>query len=302
MYRVRDYMEQLLGSGMTAERAQQVIAQWSGGGGIEMVDLVKLRRHFLMSTLLPVLQQRLPHALIDVALTSLSFWSLGLLPAADEQLLHPALRGALVAVNLLLLALADGHGNLMRAAQGSPVAAALAEVDVERVMAAAAAAIRHAKRTAAAATAAAATPAAAESAARASGGGSLASALSSLDSFLVLQQAASGATSGGAGSGYGKYSTSGGATAAFDAVAELGMTPDEAAAVAAMYARFGDSSRGGRIGDYEFRRLLQEAGFPPLTESERALALLLADPDKKGWLSFRDWATWWANSPPAQDE
>ncbi len=38
-----------------------------------------------------------------MGLTALCFWALGQLPAADEALLHPALRGALVAANLMAL-------------------------------------------------------------------------------------------------------------------------------------------------------------------------------------------------------
>ncbi|KAG2429631.1 hypothetical protein HXX76_010862 [Chlamydomonas incerta] len=318
-------MSQLVLSGMSAERAAHIIQQWSGGGGAARVDLSKLRRHFLLATLLPTLQQRLPSALVDICLTSASFWSLGLLPTADESLLHPALRGALVAINLLLLvhfascslrttgrvirignaavsfskqaelvllalqALADGHGALIAAAQGSPLAAVLAadsDVDLDSVMAASAAAMAHAKAAAAGAPAAAAVTAAAPAAAS-----SPQSALSSLDSFLVLAAAAAGSA---AATGAGGRATS--ASGGFDAVADLGLSADEAAAAAAAYSRYGDSGRGGRIGDYELRRLLQEAGAPGLSPTELSLVLLLHDPDKKGWLSFRDWATWWAGA------
>ncbi|KAG2429669.1 hypothetical protein HYH02_014007 [Chlamydomonas schloesseri] len=328
---VRDYMAQLVAGGMRAERAAHIIARWSGGGGAGAVDLTKLRRHFMLATLLPTLQQRLPSALIDICLTSASFWSLGLLPTADESLLHPALRGALVAVNLLLLVhfascslrttgrvirignaavtfskqaelvllalqgLADGHGAIIAAAQGSPLAAVLAaadaDVDLDRVMAASAAAMAHAKAGGggAAAGPAAAAPRMAPAAAAAASPPP--SALSSLDSFLVLAAAAAGSPAA-RGAGGRPTSASGG----FDAVAELGLSPEEAAAAAAAYSRYGDSSRSGRIGDYELRRLLQEAGSPSLSPAELSLVLLLHDPDKKGWLGFRDWATWWAGA------
>ncbi|GFR40386.1 hypothetical protein Agub_g936, partial [Astrephomene gubernaculifera] len=96
------------------------------------------------------------------------------------------------------------------------------------------------------------------------------------------------------GSGVKQGSGAGGGASGFDPVAELGMTAEEAAAAAAMFARYGDMSRGsGRIGEYEFRRLLQAAGAPALPPCELTLALLLHDGDKKGWLSFRDWVTWW---------
>eukprot|EP00198_Chlamydomonas_reinhardtii_P008296 XP_001697633.1 predicted protein [Chlamydomonas reinhardtii] len=179
---VREYMSQLVASGMRAERAAHIIQQWSGGGGVERVDLARLRRHFMTATLLPTLQQRLPSAV----------WS--------------------------------------------------------------ASATRH-----------------------------------SLDSFLVLSAAAAGSADA---TGAGGRPTS--ASGRFDAVTELGLSAEEAAAAAVAYSRYGDSSRGGRIGDYELRRLLQEAGFPSLSPTELSLVLLLHDPDKKSWLSFRDWATWWA--------
>ncbi|GFR40385.1 hypothetical protein Agub_g935, partial [Astrephomene gubernaculifera] len=182
---VRDYVEQLVGSGVSQQRAAQVIREWSDGGGLTRVDLRKLRRHFLWATLLPVLRTRMPEAVLDLSLTAASFWSLGQLPGAGEQVLHPAVRGALVALNLLMLvgwaagsvrtagrvlrlsqaalhfsnqaelvllalqAVSDGHGQLVLAAAGSPAAAALAEADVDRILLAAAAAMRHAKRQAA---------------------------------------------------------------------------------------------------------------------------------------------------------
>ncbi|KAG2488497.1 hypothetical protein HYH03_013000 [Edaphochlamys debaryana] len=315
---VREYMEQLVESGMSEQRAAAVIAHWSAGGGISGVDLTKLRLHFLASTLLPVLKERLPQALTDVALASALFWSLSLLPAADDSLLHPSLRGALVALNLLALvataskglrtvgrvfriggaavtfsqhaelvllalqALADGHGRLIRAARGSPAAATLAEVEPDRVLGAAAAAMRHARRQAVSASSPSSTPTSAPSSSEPSTRARSASALSSLDSMLVLQQAAAG----GAGRGS--------AAASFDAVGELGLSSAEAADAAAMYARYGDSMRGGRMGEYELRKLLQEAGYARLSPAELSLALLLVDPDRKGWLSFRDWAVWWA--------
>jgi hypothetical protein len=41
-------------------------------------------------------------------------------------------------------------------------------------------------------------------------------------------------------------------------------------------------------------RCMQEADLPSLSEGERVLLLRLHDSERRGWLSFRDWAVWWA--------
>jgi hypothetical protein len=58
--RYLEYLEQLVASGCDEARARSVIQQWSGGKGIQAVDLRLLRRHFMLSTLLPVLRERMP--------------------------------------------------------------------------------------------------------------------------------------------------------------------------------------------------------------------------------------------------
>ncbi|GLC69770.1 hypothetical protein PLESTF_000878900 [Pleodorina starrii] len=395
--KIFQYMVELVRSGTTEERAAEVISQWSGGGGVEAVDLRKLRAYFMKTTFGEVARQHAPPAVLPVTLTCLSYWSLGLLPGTDEAVLPPAVRGALVAANLLLLVyfasgslrstgrlfrvgraalefsgraelvllamrdLASGHGAVIQAALGASTgaatpaatrgtntsgsgasagsaavaAAAQRHASRRRVLEASTAAMRHVKLQAAAAAAAARVATSMDTSSLPPSGSfakptagpplpSLSSTapssspweepqlppsplpppappasmsttpLSSLDSYLVLREAEQ--LAGG-----------------FDAaVSELGLAAEEAAVVAAMYARYGDSSRGGRFGDYELRRLLQEAGLPALSQEERRLVLMLHSLDKgtgaeagvpglaagrgrgKGWLTFAEWAGWWA--------
>ncbi|EFJ44278.1 hypothetical protein VOLCADRAFT_118834 [Volvox carteri f. nagariensis] len=158
--KIYEYMVELVRSGTTQERAAEVISQWSGGGGVEAVDVNKLRSYFMRTTLEQVIQVHGFKAALPLLATCMSYWSLGLLPSTDEAVLPPAVRGALVVANLLLLVvfasrglknagrlirvgrvavqfsaraelvllavrdLADGHGPLIRAALGLPQAPA----------------------------------------------------------------------------------------------------------------------------------------------------------------------------------
>ncbi len=51
-------------------------------------------------------------------------------------------------------------------------------------------------------------------------------------------------------------------------------------------------------------RPAQDAGaaLTPLSDAELSLALLLRDGGRKGWLSFRDWAHWWAGRQPWDEQ
>ena len=116
------------------------------------------------------------------------------------------------------------------------LAADESDVDLDAVMAASDAAIAHAKAAAAGGGSSAAAPPAPPSAAAtaAAAASPPPSALSSLDSFLVLSAAAAGSADA---TGAGGRPTS--ASGRFDAVTELGLSAEEAAAAAVAYSRCG---------------------------------------------------------------
>lgn len=82
-------------------------------------------------------------------------------------------------------------------------------------------------------------------------------------------------------------------TTGFDAAA-LGISPSEAADIAAEFA-FADSNDDGRVDIVEFRRVATKL-VPNLTQDEAEAAMAMLDTNGDGVIDFQEFVSWWVSS------